>query len=290
MFLIEKDVPWLDFDRSKEYMGEQFAADMETVLGSMATGEFAVEDAVALDQIILGYARDIYGQANKMRWTRSLEMADHMQVGIQGVYDAVARTDETRSPGELRAYAKLRIFSFIFEQQARMDGAVSLSDGGLKRVIKVRKIKKALEGGEAVAGDGDEIPDVDQDIDVLLEEYKFSRAQYEKYRAVESMFAPLSLEDQVDEDESVTPISENYAEDDPYCNDPASLLSDRPNLIQAWERLPERQQTVIDLYYFQGLKLYEIGEMLGVTESRVCQIHRQALKTLKLYLAPSYAE
>ena len=47
------------------------------------------------------------------------------------------------------------------------------------------------------------------------------------------------------------------------------------------EQLEERERTVIELYYYKGLKLREIGEEMGVTESRVCQIRAAAIRNLR---------
>jgi len=52
-------------------------------------------------------------------------------------------------------------------------------------------------------------------------------------------------------------------------------------LAEAINRLPEREKIVISLYYYEGLTLREIGEVLGVTESRVCQMHTKAILRLK---------
>ena len=49
--------------------------------------------------------------------------------------------------------------------------------------------------------------------------------------------------------------------------------------------MPERERTVLMMYYYDGLTLTEIGEVLGVTESRVCQIHTKALRQLRSKLA-----
>jgi RNA polymerase sigma factor for flagellar operon FliA len=46
-------------------------------------------------------------------------------------------------------------------------------------------------------------------------------------------------------------------------------------------RLPERERLVVTLYYYEGLTLAEIGQVLGVTESRVCQIHTKAVMSLR---------
>ena len=55
----------------------------------------------------------------------------------------------------------------------------------------------------------------------------------------------------------------------------------RSGLVDAIGRLPEREQMVLSLYYEQELNLKEIGEVLGVSESRVCQIHGQAMIRLR---------
>jgi RNA polymerase sigma factor FliA len=53
-------------------------------------------------------------------------------------------------------------------------------------------------------------------------------------------------------------------------------------LAAAINSLSEREKIVVTLYYFEGLTLAEIGEILGVTESRVCQIHTKAVNQLRL--------
>jgi len=59
----------------------------------------------------------------------------------------------------------------------------------------------------------------------------------------------------------------------------------RGMLAAAINSLSEREKIVVTLYYFEGLTLAEIGEILGVTESRVCQIHTKAVNGLRLQLA-----
>jgi len=65
---------------------------------------------------------------------------------------------------------------------------------------------------------------------------------------------------------------------------PLEVLEDegfRRHLIQAISALPEREKLVMGLYYEQEMNLKEIGEVLGVTESRVCQLHSQAVARLR---------
>ena len=56
----------------------------------------------------------------------------------------------------------------------------------------------------------------------------------------------------------------------------------RQALVKAIESLPEREKMMMALYYEQDLNLREIGEVLGVTESRVCQLHSQAIARLRV--------
>jgi len=60
-------------------------------------------------------------------------------------------------------------------------------------------------------------------------------------------------------------------------------------LAEAIERLPEREKTVIALYYYEGLTLKEIGQVLGVTESRVSQLHTKAVLRLRARLHAAQA-
>ena len=76
-----------------------------------------------------------------------------------------------------------------------------------------------------------------------------------------------------------------------YCEgsagDPLAMLEDRKvreALVEAIEDLPDREKLVMSLYYEQELSLAEIGEMLGVSQSRVCQLHRQSIASLRARL------
>ena len=70
-------------------------------------------------------------------------------------------------------------------------------------------------------------------------------------------------------------------------SDPASQLSDqrfRQALVRAIEDLPEREQYVMSMYYEHDMNLREIAAVLGVTESRVCQLHSQSVARLRARL------
>ena len=75
---------------------------------------------------------------------------------------------------------------------------------------------------------------------------------------------------------------------DPRADDPQESLASseiKDRLTEAIASLPEREQLVVALYYYETLTLREIGEVLGVTESRVSQLHTKAVMRLKTHLA-----
>ena len=64
-----------------------------------------------------------------------------------------------------------------------------------------------------------------------------------------------------------------------------SVTEQKEALAEAIQRLPEREKLVVTLYYYEELTLREIGEVLGVTESRVSQLHTKAILRLKAHIA-----
>jgi RNA polymerase sigma factor for flagellar operon FliA len=103
--------------------------------------------------------------------------------------------------------------------------------------------------------------------------------------------AILSLEDQQSEGGEGLTLSNCLKV--PRCDDPADLVvraETKERLAAAILELPERERQVIVLYYAEGLRLKEIGAVLGITESRVCQLHSRAIYRLNGQLADSPAQ
>ena len=79
---------------------------------------------------------------------------------------------------------------------------------------------------------------------------------------------------------------------DDTAEDPVAIFESdeiKDILAEAIDRLPEREKTVIALYYYEGLTLKEIGQVLGVTESRVSQLHTKAVLRLRARLHSVHA-
>ncbi|MDO9120468.1 MAG: sigma-70 family RNA polymerase sigma factor, partial [Anaerolineaceae bacterium] len=97
----------------------------------------------------------------------------------------------------------------------------------------------------------------------------------------------VSLDALVNNDEdSETSLYDTLADDNQ--EDPAEIATEndlKRRMVGCLKKLPERDQLVLSLYYFEELTLKEIGKVLEVSESRACQIHSQAILNLQAMLA-----
>jgi RNA polymerase sigma factor for flagellar operon FliA len=97
-------------------------------------------------------------------------------------------------------------------------------------------------------------------------------------------WAVISLEERLISDDDGQPLSVGEALPDDDAVSPADYAEYkdlRARLAQAVDALPDQERTVISLYYHDGLTLKEIGHVMGVTESRVCQVHSKAVTRLR---------
>ena len=105
-------------------------------------------------------------------------------------------------------------------------------------------------------------------------------AEYQKMLQDARGHQLISFEDMVDDGDE--DFLERHLSDD--ASDPSKILEDenlRQLLVQSIELLPEREKLMMALYYEQDLNLREIGDVMGVTESRVCQLHSQAVARIR---------
>ena len=222
-------------------------------------------------QVILQYAplvkRIAYHLMAKL--PASVQAEDIIQNGMLGLIDAVTRFEEGLG-AQFETYAVQRI------RGAMLDG---LRDNDwLPRSLRrdMRRIEGAISSLEQRYGRHPTEGELAKALDMPLSEYQKMLQEARGHQL-------LYLEDfggEGDEDYLERHVPSSDA-------DPLASLMDknmRDVLIRAIEGLPEREKTVMGLYYEKELNLREIGEILGVTESRVCQLHSQAIARLRAYL------
>jgi len=119
-------------------------------------------------------------------------------------------------------------------------------------------------------------------------ELEMSEAEFDKILSQVSFTGLVALDEMfggASGESSGATVGETVT-DDTY--DPAGVFAEdemRGLLAEAIGRMPEREQRVLTLYYYEGMTLAEIGRVLGVTESRVCQIHTKAILQLRARMA-----
>ncbi|MCL2075018.1 MAG: RNA polymerase sigma factor FliA [Betaproteobacteria bacterium] len=204
------------------------------------------------------------------RLPANVQLEDLVQNGMIGLLDAFERYREGRG-AQFETYASQRI------RGAMLDG-LRESDA-LPRQVRheMRRVEVMLRQLEHQHG---RPPSETEMADAL----SMSLGDYQKLMQEARGHQFLYLEDFEDGNGENNFLDRHFGDSE---LDPAVLFEDqtlRQNLAKAVSQLPEREQLVMALYYGEELNLREIGEVLGVTESRVCQLHSHAVVRLRGYL------
>lgn len=200
------------------------------------------------------------------RLPSSVQVDDLIQNGMLGLLDAMDRF-EAGLGAQFETYATQRV------RGAMLDGL--RENDWLPRSLRreMRRIEAAIHKLEHEHGRAPSEKELADALGMAL-------ADYQKMLQDARGHQILYLEDLAgdgDEDYLERHLSDN-------AGDPSRLLEDvdtRRSLVAAIEALPEREKLMMGLYYEQELNLREIGEVMGVTESRVCQLHSQAIARLR---------
>jgi RNA polymerase sigma factor FliA len=205
----------------------------------------------------------------------SVEIDDLIQAGMMGLLDAAGRYQPSNG-AQFQTYAVQRIRGAMTDELRECDY--------LPRDVrrKLRQVEATISRLEQQTGRAATEAEVASSLDISLADYQRLLQNAGGYRIV-------SYDDFSRDDEDS--FLERYAVD--HAADPLAMLEERSlreTLVAGIERLPEREKTVMGLYYEQELSLREIGQVLGVTESRVCQIHTQAVARLRATLKEAFAQ
>lgn len=200
----------------------------------------------------------------------TVQVDDLIQTGMLGLLEA-ARTFDGAMGASFETYAGTRIRGAMLDEVRRHDW----TPRSVHR--KARDAAAAIRVVENREGRAARDAEVATELGIGLEEYARIQADAASCRLV-------STEDLVVEKgetrESGSALG--VADDDPLATMESAGFRD--GLIQAIEQLPEREKLVLSLYYEEELNLREIGAVLGVSESRVCQIQGKAMLRLRARL------
>ncbi len=199
----------------------------------------------------------------------SVQAHDLIQAGMVGLLEATRNYDAIHG-ASFETYAGIRIRGAMLDEIRRSDWAPR----SIHR--KARELSAAVHQVETRTGREAGDSEVARQMDISLDEYHKILAQVSGSRV-------MNFDDIGMEEES---ISEAVIE---RSGDPTAGRQEgdlKKMLAGAISLLPERERLVLALYYDEELNLREIGEAIGVSESRVCQIRSQALARLQARLGP----
>ena len=200
----------------------------------------------------------------------NVEVDDLIQVGMIGLADALSRFDPAQGV-QIETFATQRIRGAMLDE---LRGADWLSRGTRKQQ---RDIEKAVHHLEQRLGRAPHESEIAAEMGLSLDDYQ---EMLGKVRGTQLIY----LEDMSGDDGDQSFLDRHVADSG---SDPQNLLQDdrmRHALVEAIKKLPEREQLVMSLYYEEDMNLKEIAAVLGVTESRVCQLHSQSIARLRVKL------
>src|SRR5579862_5154877 len=203
-----------------------------------------------------------------------VEEADLVSYGLLGLIGAIERYDPDRDI-KFETYAMSRIRGAILDELRSLDW--------VPRSVRsrAREIERAITALEAQLGRAPTDEEISSKVGISVEELEDSLADIARSSigALDELWTVSGDGDQVSLLDTL---------EDPGSIRPAEALDEtelRETLADAIARLPEREKVVITLYYYEELTLREIGEVLGVTESRISQLHTKAVLRLKARLS-----
>ena len=243
----------------------------------MAEKNTAIEDVEICsknsERIINECASMVKYVANRIaqRLPTNVEVDDLVSVGVLGLMDAIEKFDPKRG-AKFKTYAEFRIKGAILDQLRSLDW--------VPRSVrqKSRRLERAFGEVEQRLGRSASEDEVADSLGLQIEKFHELMNQVRGISLV-NLEEIRGANSDGDRTGTFADIVEDVHSENPF----ASLkLSEMKRLIAATiATLPEKERLVISLYYYEDLNMKEIGGILGITESRVCQIHTKAALRLR---------
>lgn len=229
------------------------------------------------EQLILHYSPLVKYVAGRVSvgLPPNVEQADFVSSGVFGLIDAIEKFDIERSI-KFETYAITRIRGAMIDELRALDW--------IPRSVrqKARNVERAYATLEAQLRRTPSETEVAEEMGIQVEELHavFSQLSLANVVALEEL---LSVGGEGGDRLSIMDTLEDTTADNPV--EVAEGRELRRLLARAINTLPDREKTVVTLYYYEGLTLAEIGHVLGVTESRVSQIHTKSVLQLRAKLS-----
>jgi RNA polymerase sigma factor FliA len=258
-------------------MTEEERAEMESAIAELWREYKSTGEERLRERLILHYSPLVKYVAGRVGvgLPPNIEQADLVSYGIFGLIDAIEKFDLERAI-KFETYAISRIKGAIIDELRSIDW--------IPRSVryKAREVEKAYAALEARLHRTPTEAEVAAELGIALEDLHqiFSQVSFVNVVALDELLNSggekgdkLSLVDTLEDTKAEDPVQAFETEETKHL------------LAKAINTLPEREKIVVTLYYYEGLTLAEIGQVLGVTESRICQMHTKAVLQLRGKLA-----
>lgn len=226
----------------------------------------------ALFETYLPLVRSIVARI-KINLPPHIDEQDLNSVGITGLISALKKYDPEQKKS-FGSYAAMRIRGAILDELRRMDWMPRNARTNFK------KLRKTVEELEQRIGRPAESEEIRAELGMTHKEYNQLMAEVRPISFLPLDNASSNSDDsesanlnEIIPDEGVVPVTTKMEKDEV-----TQLVAERIN------QLPEVPRKVLAMYYFQDMRLAEIAEVFGLTESRICQIHSQAIISLRSYI------
>ena len=230
-------------------------------------------DDRARERLVLAYSPLVKYVAGRMSsgLPAHVEDSDLISYGLLGLISAIERFDTTREI-KFETFAIARIKGSIIDELRSLDWVPRSVRARARQIEKTNaalehKLRRAPTDQEMAEALGTSVDDFQESLTKISNSSVV--ALDELWTVSDASGDQVSLLDTIQDPNAIDPAQEMDA----------SEMKDR--LAEAIARLPEREKLVVALYYYENLTLREIGEVLGVTESRVSQLHTKAVLRLK---------
>jgi RNA polymerase sigma factor for flagellar operon FliA len=235
----------------------------------------------AREELILHYASLVQYVAGRVAvgLPPTVDRSDLVSYGLFGLIDAIEKF-EPRRGFRFETYAIARIKGNMLDELRALDWVPR----SVRR--KAKAIERAYVSLEADLQRPPEDCELAEALSVSEDQLQHDLTQVSLVNLV-AFDATVSGHSGIDDGVTVGDTLVDGSEGPVDVVESAEL---RRIVADAIERLPERERVVVTLYYFDGLTLAEIGEALGVTESRACQIHGKAVLQLRLRVTAAERE
>tara|TARA_R110002072_G_scaffold534_5_gene3813 strand:+ start:68996 stop:69781 length:786 start_codon:yes stop_codon:yes gene_type:complete len=231
-------------------------------------------DAKTKDEIIIEYAPLIKFIAQKIasRLPSNIELDDLISCGVIGLMDAIDKFDPTRD-NKFKTYAEFRVRGAILDELRAQDW--------VPRSVreKAKLVERTYSKLESDLGR----PATDEE---MCKELQCTQDEFHDLLNKAKSVSLLNIDDSASFNRGDKRLMAGLMEDSRSSNPfhAVSYKNARDKIKEGIMTLPEKQRLVLSLYYYEDLNLKEIGQVLDVTESRVSQLHTQAIMKLKTKL------